>query len=177
MLSFKRGKRRFIADYKFEEIYSFYKEMYKDEALSKEVVHEIYKKLFPEIVKLMVFENLDYRMPARLGSIRVRKKEVGPKIDKNGNLDTRNLSIDFKATKKLWEKLYPGKTAEEINLIEGKPIIRETNDYNGGYRLHWYWDKLTSNLLNQSAFYINMTRGSDEILSRGAKTNQLNFYC
>jgi len=177
MLAFKRGKRRVTADYKFGDIYRFYQERYGEEALPRPVVHEIYKRLFPGVIKLMVFENLDYRMPARLGSLRVRKKLVAPKIDKDGNLDTRDLSINYKATKKLWEKMYPGKTAEEIQAIEGKKIIRETNDHTDNYRLYWYWDKLTSNLLNQSAYYIDVCRDGDEVLSHAVKVNKnLNYY-
>jgi hypothetical protein len=177
MLYFKRGSRRILANYKMTEIYNFYKEQYGDEALPKEKVHEIYKKLFPEIVKLMVFENLDYRMPARLGYIRVKKKEVGPKIDKNGNLDTRKLSVDWKKTKRLWEKLYPEKTAEEIKLVEGKPVVREMNEHSGDCRLYWQWDKLTSNLRNQSAYFLNMVRDADNVLSHAVKMNKnINFY-
>jgi len=176
MIAYKRGPSRVKADYKMDEIYVFYKERYGDKALPRSVVHKIFKRLFPGIIKLMVFENLDYRMPARLGSLRVRKKLVGPKIDKDGNLDTRDLSINYKATKKLWEKMYPGKTAEEIKAIEGKKIIRETNDHTDNYRLYWYWDKLTSNLLNQSAYYLDICRDGDMVLSHAVKHNNLNFY-
>ena len=106
---FKRGQRKVIADYKFDDIYRFYKEVHGSKALPKSVVREVYKKLFPAIVKMMVFDTLDFRMPSRLGYIRVKKKLVEPKLDENGNLDARRLSIDWKKTKKLWLKLYPGK--------------------------------------------------------------------
>ncbi len=175
MLVYKRGARKVLADYKFGDIYRFYKERYGEEALPKSVVHEIYKRLFPEIIKLIVFENLDYRMPARLGSLRVRKKLAVPLLDKDGNLDTRSMSINYKATKKLWEKLYPGKTAEELKLIEGKKIIRETNDHTNNYRLYWFWDKLTSNVANQFVYYINVCRDGDMVLSHAVKHNNLNY--
>jgi hypothetical protein len=176
MLQFNRGKGKVVADYKFNDIYKFYKERYGDKALSREVVHELYKRLFPEIVKLIVFDNLDYRMPARLGSLRIKKKEVVPRIDEKGNLDVRRLSVNYKATKRLWEKLYPGKTAEEIKQIKNKPLIRELNDHSNNYRVTWFWNKVTSNLKNQTAYYINISRDNDKILSRGVKTNNLNFY-
>jgi hypothetical protein len=175
-LAYKRGRRKVIANYKFGEIYEFYKERYGDSALPRKVVYKIYKKLFPTIVKLMVFENLDFRMPSRLGYLRVRKRLVEPRIDKDGNLDASKLSIDWKKTKKLWLKLYPDKTAEEIKKVKDKPLIRETNDSTNGYRLCWFWDKTTCNLKNQSAYYVDLTRDNDQILSRGAKMNNLNFY-
>jgi hypothetical protein len=176
MLIYRRGKSKVIADYKFGDIYKFYKERWGDKALPKATIKEIYKKLFPAIVKLIVFENLDYRMPARLGYLRVKKKLVEVRLDKDGNVDARRLSVNWKKTKEYWRKLYPDKTAQEIADLEGKPVIRELNENNGGYRLSWFWDKLTSNIKNQSAFYVNMTRDNDKILSRGAKLNDLNFY-
>lgn len=176
MLVYRRGKRKVLADYKFDDIYTFYKERFKDKALPKNVVKEIYKRLFPEIVKLIVFENLDYRMPARLGYLRVKKKEVGPKITDEGELDTRSLSINWKKTRRLWQDKYPEKTEEELKEIKNKPLIRELNDHSNNYRMIWYWDKTTSNVKNQNAYYVNVTRDNDKILSSGIKTNKLNFY-
>jgi hypothetical protein len=176
MLVYKRGKNKVLADYKIGDIYKFYKEVHGEKALPRAVVHEIYKRIFPEIVKLIVFDNLDYRMPCRLGSLRVKKKKAEPILDKDGNLDTRKLSINWKKTKALWEKLYPDKTAEEIKLIEDKPRVREINEHTNGYRMTWFWDKVTCNIPNQNAYYVNMCRDADKILSSGVKTNDLNYY-
>jgi len=176
MLVYKRGKRKVIANYKFDEIYKYYVERWGSKALPKSKVRAFYKRMFPEIVKLMVFENLDYRMPAKLGSIRVKKKLIEPVLNDEGNVDARRLSVNWKKTKQYWQKLYVGKTEEEIKLIENKPLIRETNDHTNGYRLTWFWDKLTTTIKNQSAYYIDIARDNDNILSRGAKMNNLNFY-
>jgi len=175
-LTYRRGPRKVLADYKFDEIYKFYKEVNGDKALPKSTVKEIYRRLFPEIVKLIVFENLDYRMPARLGYLRIKKKLTEPKIDKDGNLDTRSLSINWKKTKRLWQKLYPDKTGEELKLIDNKPLVRELNESTNGYRMTWFWDKLTCNLKNQSAYYVKFTRDNCRVLSHGIKMNNLNFY-
>jgi len=177
MLTYKRGKRKVIADYKFNDIYKFYKKNYDGRhLLSKQEVRALYKEMFPEIVKLIVLDNLQYRMPANLGYLRVKKKRVEPTLDNNGNLDTRTLSIDWKATKKLWQKLYPDKTADEISLIDNKPVIRELNEHTDGYRFTWFWEKLTSSLPNQSAYYLELTRDNDQILSKAGRINNLNFF-
>jgi len=125
---------------------------------------------------MIVFDTLDFRMPARLGYIRVKKKLVEPKIDENGNLDTRRLSIDWKKTRRLWDKLFPGKNKDELKAIKDKPLVRELNEDYNGYRVVWYWDKTTCNIKNQDAYYIDVTRDNDRILSRGVKMNNLNFY-
>jgi hypothetical protein len=176
MLIYRRGKRKVIADYKFEDIYKFYKEQYKEKALPKAIVRKIYSKIFPAIVKLMVFENFQYRMPKRLGYLSVKKKEVGPKLDSDGKLDTRTLSVNWKKTKQLWQEIYPDKTEIEIKAIKDKPLVRELNEHSNGYRCLWYWDKTTCNIKNQNAYYIDMTRTNDHILSNGIKYNNLNFY-
>lgn len=175
-LLFKRGKRKVLADYKFGEIYNFYKEINNGKVLPKSVVKKIYSMLFPTIVKLMVFENLEYRLPARLGYLRVKKKLIEPKLDEHGNVDARRLSIDFKKTMRLWQKLYPDKTEKEIKQIKDKPVVRELNEHTNGYRMTWYWDKTTCNLKNQAAYYVDLTRDNDKILSRGIRMNNLNFY-
>jgi hypothetical protein len=176
-LIYQRGERKVKADYKFDDIYKFYKERWGNKTLPKSVVREIYKRLYPAIVKMMVFESFDYRMPARLGYLRVKKKLIEPKIDENGNLDARRLSANWKKTRQYWRELYPNKTPEEIKAIKHKPIVRETNDHTNGYRMVWFWDRTTSNLKNQTAYYIDMSRTNDQILSNGIKYNKnLNFY-
>lgn len=176
MLVYRRGPRKVLADYKFDDIYKFYKEVNGAKALPKATVKEIYRRLFPEIVKLIIFENLDFRMPARLGYIRIKKKLTEPKIDEEGNLDTRSLSINWKKTKRFWQKLYPGKSGKELKLIKGKPLIRELNESTDGYRMIWFWDKTTSNVKNQNAYYINMTRDHDRLLTGALRANNLNYY-
>ena len=176
MLTFLRGNRKVKADYKFDEIYKFYQERWGDKALTRATVKKIYKKLFPAIVKLMVFDSFDYRMPARLGYIRVKKKLVEIKLDESGKVDARRLSINWKKTKQYWKELYPTLTIEEIKALKDKPLIREPNEHTGGYRMIWFWDKTTCNIKNQSAYYIDLTRGNDQILSNGIKYNNLNFY-
>jgi hypothetical protein len=124
----------------------------------------------------MVFETLDYRMPSHLGYLRVKKKLVEPKLYENGDIDTRRLSVNWKKTKQLWQKIYPEKTAEEIKNIKDKPLVRELNEKTNGYRMTWFWDKSTCNLKNQTAYYIKITRDNCRILSGGIRSNKLNFY-
>jgi len=176
MLTYKRGKRKVIADYKIDDIYRFYCESSPDNYVSKQMMHTLFKEMFPSIVKMIVLDNFQFRMPANLGDLRIKKKITKPSINDKGELDTHRLSIDWKTTKALWLQKYPDKTAEEIKSIEDKPVIRELNEHTDGYRYVWYWDKLTTNIPNQSAYYLDMTRTNDQILSGASKTNDLNFY-
>ena len=176
MLFFKRGRRKNIADFKTKDIFKYYKEKYKENALTQSQVRKIWKTFYPEIIKYMIFNNYEYLLPHHLGSFRIKKKKIEPKIDKDGNLDVGKLSVDYKATKKLWEERYPGKTAEELKMIKNKPLVRELNEHTNGYRCFWYWDKITCNVLNQSAYVLEMTRTNKQLLSKAVSTNDLEFY-
>ena len=176
MLSFLRGKRKLIADYKIKEIFKYYKNKYQDKALTQNQAHDIWKTFYPEIIKYMIFNNYEYLLPARLGSFRIKKKKIEPKIDKDGNLDVGKLSVDYKATKRLWEEIYPDKTVKELKQIKNKPLVRELNEHTDGYRCFWYWDKMTCNVSNQSAYVLDMTRTNRQLLSKAVSTNDLEFY-
>lgn len=175
MLTYKRGNRKLIADFKFNDIYKFYKKN-SDNPLPKSLVKTLYKEMYTELIKLIVLDNFQFRMPNKLGYLRVKKKVVEPKLNKEGELDTRALSINWKKTKLLWQSKYEGMTAEEISAIPNKPVIRELNEHTDGYRFMWFWEKLTSSTPNQSAYYIEMTRTNKKILSQASKTNKLNFF-
>lgn len=176
MLVFKRGLRKIIADYKIKDIFKFYKKKYGEKALSQSRAHDIWKTFYPEIIKYMIFNNYEYLLPHHLGSFRIKKKKVEPKIDKEGNLDISKLSVDYKATKRLWEERYPGKTSKELKQIKDKPLVRELNEHTDGYRCSWYWDKMTCTVPNQSAYILEMTRTNKQLLSKAVSTNDLEFY-
>jgi hypothetical protein len=175
MLSYKRGKRDIIAENKIADIYKFYKSSINN-PVSQSVVKAVYKDVFPELIKLIVLENFEFRMPGKLGHLRVRKKRIEAKIDNNGDLDTRALSINWKKTKQLWEKKYEGLKEEELLAIPDKPVIRELNEHTDGYRFMWHWDKRATSIPSQNAYYIQLTRANKKILSQASKTNELNFF-
>jgi len=170
MLQYRRGNRKILADYKTEDIYSYYAEKYGKEAKSKATFMKILKRGYPEIINFIIYENMELTLPSRLGDLRIKKRITQPEIDEDGNLDVRKLSINWKKTKEYWEELYGGKTAEEVKKIKDKPLVRELNKHTDGYRFLWYWDRLTSNVPNQIAYSLDMTREHDRKLSKAAKT-------
>ena len=59
---------------------------------------------------------------------------------------TANLKIDWKKTKELWEKKYPGLTSEEIIEIKDKPKVFYLNEHSNKYRMVYCWDRRTPSL-------------------------------
>ena len=180
MISFKRGKRKTIADYKTQDIYKHYKIKCKERNLEPVPYGKFAKilRVFNENrINLVIMENIEFHMPFRTGSIRVKKKEVKIKIKDNGDVDKRNLSINWKKTKEYWMKQYPNLTSEEIKEIPNKKLIYELNEHTDGFRFIYYWDKITCNIKNQSAYSFTATRTNKEKLTVALKTiRNLNYY-
>lgn len=176
MLTFKRGKRKVLAAYASNDIYDYYKTHY-DRVVSKSVFMKILKDLYAEIMNMIIFENLDFVLPAHMGSLRIKKKKIELSINKDGKLDKRRFTVNWKKTKEYWGKLYKDKTAEELKEIKDKPVIIELNEHSDGYRYTWFWDKTTCNALNQSAYYFDAIRKYDTLIAKASKTvRDLNYY-
>ena len=175
---YKRGNRKLIADYKTEDCYKFYKNKYKNvKYVDRSTYSRILREFYNEVMRLIIYENMDFIMPAKLGTLRVKKKPISPKIDEDGNLDLRTLSVNWKKTNNLWRQQYPDKTPEEIRDIPDKHLIRELNEHSDGYRYLWYWDRVISNVKNQSCYKIDITRTHDRELAKAVKTvSNLQYY-
>jgi len=180
MLSFKRGNRKEIANFKTLDVYKLYRQRRRDKELDYVEYGQFARILqtFNEnIINLMVHENVDFNMSHRTGSLRVRKKPVRVKLKDNGDVDKRNLSVNWKKTKEYWIKKYPGLTAKQITDIPNKKLIYELNEHTEGNRFVFYWDKITCNLINQSAYVFNPTRSNKQKLTVALKTiKNLNYY-
>jgi len=177
---FKRGLRKIIADNTPADCYKFYKKNRKHEAeVSPTIYHEIVQKFNHLTIRAMIYENKEFVMPGRLGSMRILKREQKIRLNKEGNVDTKRLAVNYKKTKELWIKLYPGLTGEEIKEIPNKKVIFEYNEHTDGYKFNFIWNKITSNVKNQTAYYVEMTREAKTELSRALKQVPLlknNFY-
>ena len=179
-LSFKRGNRKDIADFKTQDVYKLYKQRCKDKGLPYVEYGKFARVLqtFNEnIINLMIHENVDFGMSHRTGSLRIRQKEVKNKVKEKEDIYKRNLSINWKKTKQYWLDKYPDKTANEISDIPDKKLIYELNEHTEGYRYVFYWDKITCNLKNQSAYIFNPTRTNKQKLTVALKTiKNLEYY-
>lgn len=166
---FKRGKRALLADTSSKDMYDFYKERCKGTPLPYRTFISIWKRFIDLRLQMVIFENAEFHMPYRLGSIRVKIGGNAIKINKDG---TMQLITDWGASKKLWEKQYPGLTAEEIKAIPNKERIYFLNEHTDGRVLHWHWDKMTSNFRNKGVYRIHMNRRWKKMLNSKIKTTK-----
>lgn len=136
--------------------------MYKKEVGRNGISRQVYSDLCQEFNKRlsdkMVRESLEFRMPYRLGFLRVKaiKQQV---IIKDGKLDTTRMPIDWPACWEYWHEIYPGKSREEIKSIPNKKLIVHTNEHSDGYMMKWYWDRRQCNIKNYTAYKYSAVKG------------------
>ena len=177
MLAFKRGKRKIIIDYGIRDIYKFYRKNVEN-PLSIHKFISVLTKFHDRITDEMVGNNYEFFMPARLGTMYIRRREVKLYIDKKTNkIATRVLRVDYKKTKEKWKELYPDKTSEEIKQIENKPLIFNLHQNTDGKYAQWYWDIRTCTCPNKSAYVFEPVRANKEKISDYINTfNKVDYY-
>tara|TARA_R110000851_G_scaffold285370_1_gene439057 strand:+ start:220 stop:654 length:435 start_codon:yes stop_codon:yes gene_type:complete len=103
---------------------------------------------FMELLSDHIMEGNTYKLPHRMGSIRVRKFKP-----------TKKKAINWLLTKKFGKHIY------------------HTNKHSGGMTGEWYWDKRGARLKNQTYYKMKATRENNRALSRKIKQeNKINLY-
>jgi len=178
-LLMKKSKNKIQIDYSTGDIYKHYCETTKNPlGLGQKKFNQINKEFFGIVVDKMINENFELTFPRRLGNIKIIKYKVKPKLNEWGNLDKRQLSIDYAGCKKLWKEMYPDKTLDEIYQIQNKPLVFHMNKHSNGYRCRWWWDKRTCLVKNAMYYKFDMCRSNDRKLAKELKDpgKILDFY-
>ena len=171
---FGKGSRKIIADYTARDIYKFYKEKNKDKSVDYKTYWQIWNKFIDIRMQLIIFNNLEFYMPHRFGSLRVEIACDALYLRKDG---TVRMWKNWGDTAKLWAKLYPDKTPEEIKEIKDKPVVYYTNEHVDGKVMRFYWDKTTCNFKHHTHYRFEPTRRWQRDLAKYINTTKkLNFY-
>jgi hypothetical protein len=154
MLNFGRqglGNPRRKSDIKETDFYNFYKKNSKN-PVERKVFGQFSKKLGNGIVRLVTFDGVEVIFPWRLGTLYLKRRETKVYFDDEGNIDKKKMRVDWGRTLKHWNGAYPTKSMDEIKAIKDKKYFYHLNEHSDGYKYIWYWDKVTSNVKNQT-FY------------------------
>lgn len=172
---FKRGKRQFKTDYSYKDLYAFYKDN-RFNNVSYKIYIEVLKRYFDLIMPMIIEDNLELRLPQRLGHFRIRERDYEIKLNEKGEVDKRHLQVNYKKTKELWAKKYPGKTAEEIKEIPNKPLVYHLNEHSDGKIYGFYWDKVISYVPNQKYYKIKVIRKWKNYLSNYSRYESPTYF-
>lgn len=173
-----RGNRHMLADYKAKDIYDHYRDMHKNKFGYKIVPRSKFWKLWKEFIdirmQLVIFDNLEFNMGCRVGSMRVEIICDVINMKKDGTVVTRT---NYGATNKLWLKMYEGKTLDEIRDIPDKPKVFYTNKHVDGKLLKFRWDKVTCNFKNHKYYKFKIVRRWNRMLGEHLlKNKSLHYY-
>lgn len=174
-----RSKNKISVEYSSPDIYKYYCDTYGNpKELSQKQYTTITKEFFSKIIDMMIFDNIEFTFPRRLGNVRIVRFKNKLCLNTYGTLDKRRLRPDWKRTKDMWERLYPGKTWDEVVSIKGKPMVFHENKHTEGYSHIWKWDKTTCNVINHTAYSLEIARKNDRRLAAALQddNNELNFY-
>jgi hypothetical protein len=155
-----------LTDYGIRDAFKFYKKKHAaDENINSSEFSTICKDFNKRVSNLVIYENFSFLLPFRLGRIRIRKYKPKTYIQKDGTLDKSRLRPDWYATKKLW--------AKDPKAKEEKKLVFHLNNHTDGFQHRWFWEKLTSNVKNNSAYSFIPSRNNKRTLAFVLKNDEL----
>jgi hypothetical protein len=157
----KRGKGKVEVHYGRADMYKYYTEEIKGKPEMYQVSYSDYTKVLnkfnKDISKAIMEDAYEYILPKRLGTIRIKKYKPKLKLDEEGNLKTKYLPVNWKATNDLW--------ASNPEAKASKKRVYHLNNHSDGYRYIWYYSTYRSNLPNKSLYRFIPTRTNKRELS------------
>lgn len=167
------------------EVYGYYKKSIKH--FGKDSVYDVPMGLVGKIQsefnvawmrELIIGKGLIFNLPCGLGRMFCRKYKPKLRLDKEGNVITRSLPVDWYTTKQKWAEKWPGLTPAELKLIPQKPIVYCLNEHSGGYRYEIYWDNYMLRLKNHQAYNFVANRTNHRYLAHVIKnpTGAVDYY-
>jgi hypothetical protein len=150
---------RHKTDYGIRETFSFYKE--EGGTVEYSIFAKVLKEFYQELANLIIFKAFDFKMPFRLGRLRIRKYKPKLKSNEDGSLDMTRYRPDWAATKKLW--------AANEEAKKQKKLVYHLNDHSNGYQHRFFWEKRTSNIPNHSAYCFLPSRKNKRTLAAELK--------
>lgn len=127
--------------------------------LSRREYKDICYAFLIELSRKIIRESFEYKIPASLGYLRIRKGKLKFQI-KDGKLRPSRKIIDWGNARKVWYKKYPGLTLKEMKTIKNKPLVLYTNEHTNGEVMRWYWDKTDCRVPNHSVFLFRPTKAN-----------------
>jgi hypothetical protein len=153
------------------EIYTFFKNKFtrhereSQSFVDYQVFSSVLKDFNRELSRMIIEEAIEFKMPLRLGYVRVKKFKKKFMLRSDGTIDKSNQSVNWKETKELWAQQYPGKDCKELKEIKGKPLVYHLNEHTDGYGFFLYWNKKGSNAINRSVYSLIFTFSNNRHLA------------
>jgi hypothetical protein len=162
------------ADVKTDDLYKYYRKIYlpnlirknKPKAVTRKQYSEILYYYYNKCIEQVVLKNKTLKFTARLGSIKIFKRE--PNVFQTGDLSKIDLPIDYDATLKLWNS--------DKEAAANRQFVRHLNEHSDGYIYFYKWVKQNANLKNKNWYKFRATRTHKELLSSEVKKGNVECF-
>lgn len=161
------------------EMYKYFKGKPKkyDKVIDYTTFAKVVKEFNKEVVRLMIEEGAEFKMPDRLGSLRIKKYKGKITFNEDGSIKKKRLAVNWKETWELWDKEYPGILRTHMKEIPNKPLVYHLNEHSDGYRFFPYWNKKGSNADNRKVYSFVFTSVNNRLLAAVVKgDNKPDYY-
>jgi len=154
------------------ELYKYYCEATKKEPAFKLKACEFRKILIDfhrALAEEIILENFEFRAFARMGHWRLKKRKIKLLL-KDGKPDFRNLKVNWKETKELWE--------EQPHLKGTSKVVYFRNPHSDGHYFKWNWDRKLCTVKNKTFYYFKPARFISRLVAKklNETNNNLFFY-
>lgn len=178
-----KQKEKFKTDIGMSDFYKHYSlSTFKEKNGGKTIVHhnsmfnvtrlmygKIVEFIHSRITEEIMLDNFEFKFPARLGTLCIRKRKPKLRYDDEGNL-INTMPVDWKATNDLWN--------EDKKSKEEKKLVRHMNEHTQGYVPFWHYNAHTATFKNKMAYKFVATRTVKRSLTKVLKDPniKINYY-
>lgn len=134
--------------------------------LEKSIFRDILTDFHSLIVHEIVFNNYEFTLPQRMGTIFMRKFKPTLKIQ-DGTLINHNPP-DWKKTKELWDK--------DPEAREKKILVRHLNKHTRGYIFLIKYSTSKANFKNKSVYTFTPVRQVDQLITKATKEYNIDTF-
>ena len=160
------GKEKFLTG----DMYKYYK---KHRIYGKNIDMTLANKIFFEfnktISKQIVYNNMEFWMPAMLGTIKIIRREMPPTILLDNGKVTRYKYqwVNYNETKKLWERDPEAKKARK------KIYVNFGENMDAYYR--WTWSRSAYSIQNKYNYTFVPTRANKKMIYNAVTSDTYNI--
>lgn len=165
----KRGADKVKEHFSGRAAYKYFMKHNPESKISAKEFAEIVHEGNTLIINKIIYNNLKFLVPGRLGYIEIRKRKLTPKLGADGKLDTRSLPIDYGSTLSLWK--------EDEQAFKEKKFIYHLNEHTEGYVVRFRWDKMSALLKNKSVYTFSPCRAATRAIAAALQSeSEIDFY-
>lgn len=156
----RRSPNRFKVDYVIKDAYKFFVRK-SGKVTTYTTYRAVCTAVNEYIMQKVLMSGNSFNLPFCLGNLVIMKKKLTPYIMEDGKLRVEHLPVDWKTTKELW--------ASNPETKAAKRLVRYLNEHTAGYKCHFYWDKRSSTVANQTAYRFKESRANNRLLAKVLK--------